>query len=128
MMARKRRKSKLSRADLSGIAYGLGKFGDMLVMMGEITKIEREGKLDKLWRKFSRSNPGELLSEIANDPDLSAKVAFFAMKLEEVFSMIEEKDPFEMSSNEQIEAGKIFKELSSLLNEIVEGMERQGNP
>jgi len=128
MMARKRRKSKLSRAAWCGIEHGMGKFGDMLVMMGEITKIEREGKLDKLWRKFSRSNPGELLSEIANDPDLSAKVAFFAMKLEEVFSMIEEKDPFEMSSNEQIEAGKIFKELSSLLNEIVEGMERQGNP
>ena len=33
-----------------------------------------------------------------------------------------EKDPLEMSADEQIEAGKSFKEFSSLLNEVVDGM------
>lgn len=57
-MARKRRKPKLSKKDLKEIAYGLDKFGDMLVMMGEIVKMVKEvGDFDRQWRKLFFADP-----------------------------------------------------------------------
>lgn len=71
---------------------------------------------------FFRRSP-ELFSELENNPELSYKLELFETKLEEAVLITEEKDPDEMQPDEQIEAGKKFKELSSVINEIVESME-----
>lgn len=94
-------------------------------MMGEIVKIEKEVRQsDKLMRKLFRADTSdELFSVIENDPELLGKVVTIVTKLEVISQIMEEKDPFEMPPDEQIEAGKSFKEFSSLLNEIVDGME-----
>ena len=120
---RKRRTTKLSKDDLSKIADGFDKFGDMLIMLGLIVQTEQEvRKFDKHWRRLFRADPEELFSEIEGNPELSEKMALFAVKLAEVFSITEETDPYELQPDEQIEAGKSFKDVSRLLNEIVEGM------
>ena len=124
MPARKRRKTKLSKEDLRKIAYGFDKFGDMLVMMGEVVRIEKEvSQLDKLMRKLFRAEtPNELFSAIENDPALFDKVVSLLTRMEVISQIMGEKDIFEMQPDEQIEAGKTLKEFSGLLNEIVEGM------
>ena len=124
MPARKRRKTKLSKEDLRKIANGLNKFGDMLIMMGEVVRIEKEvSQLDKLMRKLFRAEtPNELFSAIENDPALFDKVVSLLTRMEVISQIMGEKDIFEMQPDEQIEAGKTLKEFSGLLNEIVEGM------
>jgi 5'-deoxynucleotidase YfbR-like HD superfamily hydrolase len=126
MRVKRRRKPKLSQAELSKIAYGWDKFGDMLMMMGEIVKIEKEvSQLDKLMRKLFRAEtPNELFSVIENDPVLFERVVSLLTKMEVISQIMGEKDIFEMSADEQIEAGRSLKEISGLLTEIVEGMEQ----
>ncbi|MCK4475527.1 MAG: hypothetical protein KAU16_02265 [Methanophagales archaeon] len=122
---RRRRKPELSNDELSKIAYGLNNFGDMLVMLGEIEKREKEvSKLDKLMEKFFRADNREVISAIENNPELIDKAAALAEKWE-ALSSIMENDPLELSPDERIEAGKSLKEFSSLLKEIVEGMEEE---
>jgi 5'-deoxynucleotidase YfbR-like HD superfamily hydrolase len=120
---RKRRKPELSKEELMKVAYGLSKFGDMLVMMGEIVEMDKElRKSEKLMKKLFRTDIEGLFSAIEADSALSAKIASFVTKLA-MLSSIMEKDFFEMSPDEQIEAGKGLKEFSSLLKEIAESME-----
>ena len=122
---RRRRKPELSNDELSKIAYGLNNFGDMLVMLGEIEKREKEvSKLDKLMGKFFRADNRAVISAIENNPELIDKAASLAEKWE-ALSSIMENDPLELSPDERIEAGKSLKEFSSLLKEIVEGMEEE---
>lgn len=122
---RRRRKPELSNDELSKIAYGLNNFGDMLVMLGEIEKREKEvSKLDKLMEKFFRADNREVISAIEKNPELIDKAAALAEKWE-ALSSIMENDPLELSPDERIEAGKSLKEFSSLLKEIVEGMEEE---
>ncbi len=120
---RKRRKPELSKEELMKLAYGLSKFGDMLVMMGEIVEMDKElRKSEKLMRKLFRTDIEGLFLAVEADSELSAKIASFVTKLA-MLSSIMEKDLFEMSPDDQIEAGKGLKEFSSLLKEIAESME-----
>ena len=123
MKVRGRRKPKISKDDLRKVAHGLDRFGEMLVMMGEMAEIDKElRKLEKVMRKLFRADPYDVFSGTEEDSELSAKVVSFMTKLVELTSIME-KDPFEMSPDEQIEAGKALKDFSSLLKEIAESME-----
>ena len=123
MRDRRRRKPKISKEELMKVAQGLNKFGDVLVMMGEMEEIDKElRKLEKVMRKLFRADPHDVFSGTEDDSELSAKMVSFMTKLLEL-TPIMEKDPFEMSPDEQIEAGKGLKEFSSLLKEIAESME-----
>jgi hypothetical protein len=123
MRAKRRRKPKLTKAELSEISSGLNNIGDLLVMMGEIEKREKEMKnIDKLMRKLFRADDRGLISVIENNPELMYKAAALAQKWEAITSAME-KDPYDMEPDEQIEAGESLKDFSSLLKEIAEGME-----
>ncbi|MDI6886978.1 MAG: hypothetical protein QMD22_11715 [archaeon] len=123
MRVKRRRKPKISKDELRRVAHGLDRFGEMLVMMGEIAEIDKELRnLEKVMRKLFRTDPLDVFTGIEEDSELLAKVVFFTTKLVELSSMME-KDPFEMSPAEQIEAGRNLKEFSSLLKEIAEGIE-----
>lgn len=122
MRTKKRRKPKLSKAELYEISSGLDDIGDILVMMGEIEKRENEIKnIDKLMRKLFRADDRGLISVIEKSPDLMDKAAALAQKWAMLSSAME-KDPYDMEPDEQIEAGKSLKEFSNLLKEIAEGM------
>jgi len=57
MRTKKRRKPKLTKAELYKISSGLDGIGDILVMMGELEKREKEMKdIDKLMRKLFRAD------------------------------------------------------------------------
>jgi len=123
MRTKRRRKPKLSKAELSEISFGLNNIGDLLVMMGEIEKREKEMKdIDKLMRKLFRADDRGLISVIENNPELMDKAAALAQKWEMLASTME-KDPYDMEPDEQIEAGESLKDFSSLLKEIAEAME-----
>jgi hypothetical protein len=125
MRVSRRRKPKLSKEELRKIAYGLNNFGDMLVMLGEIEKREKEMRnLDKLMRKLFRADNREVISALENNPELIDKAAALAEKWE-ALSSIMENDPLELSPDERIEAGKSLKEFSTLLKEIAESMEEE---
>jgi hypothetical protein len=125
MRVSRRRKPKLSKEELKKIAYGLNNFGDMLVMLGEIEKREKEMRnLDKLMRKLFRADNREVISALENNPELIDKAAALAEKWE-ALSSIMENDPLELSPDERIEAGKSLKEFSTLLKEIAESMEEE---
>ncbi|MBE0516850.1 MAG: hypothetical protein IBX41_05595 [Methanophagales archaeon] len=122
MRVKRRRKPKISKDELRRVAQGLDRFGEMLVMMGEIAEIDKELRnLEKVMRKLFLTDPLDVFTGIEEESELLAKVVSFTTKLVELSSMME-KDPFEMSPAEQIEAGRKLKEFSSLLKEIAEGI------
>ncbi|MGB3457893.1 MAG: hypothetical protein WBB08_01065 [Halobacteriota archaeon] len=122
MRTKKRRKPKLTKAELYETSSGLNGIGDILVMMGELEKREKEMKnIDKLMRKLFRADDRGLISVIENNPELIDKAAALAQKWEMLSSTME-KDPYDMEPDEQIEAGESLKEFSNLLKEIAEGM------
>ena len=121
---RRIRKPKLSKEDLMNLAFGLNKFGDMYVMMGEIE--EEVGDFGNLMRKLERSDPAEILLAIDADPALSAKTMSFIMGFNQLSSLME-KDLSEMPPEEKIELGEGLKELADLFTEIVESIEEREN-
>lgn len=122
MRTKKRRKPKLTKAELYEISSGLDGIGDLLVMTGELAKREKEMKnIDKLMRKLFRADDRGLISVIENNPELIDKANALAQKWGMLTSAME-KDPDDMEPEEQIEAGESLKDFSSLLKEIAEGM------
>ncbi len=122
MRAKRRRKPKLTKAELYEISSGLNGIGDLLVRMGELEKSEKGMKnIDKLMRKLFRADDRGLIPVIANNPELMDKMAALAQKWE-MHSSTLEKGPYDMNPDEQIEAGESLKDFSSLLKEIAEGM------
>ena len=119
---RRIRKPKLSKEDLGNLAFGLNKFGDMYVMMGEIE--EEVGDFGNIMRKLERSDPVEILLAIDADPALTAKTMSFIMGFDQLSSLME-KDLSEMPPGEKIELGEGLKELADLFAEIVESIEEK---
>ena len=119
-MRNRKRRPKISKDELREIAQGLNTFGDMLVMMGEIEKREKElRRVDRLMRKFFRADDHEFFLALQDDPDLLANAADLASK----WAMLSEtldKDPYDMSPDDRIEAGESYKELSHFFSEIAE--------
>lgn len=115
MRTKKRRKPKLTKAELYEISSGLDGIGDLLVMMGELEKREKEMRnIDKLMRKLFRADDRGLISIIENNPELIDKAAALAQKWEMLSSAME-KDPYDMEPDEQIEAGESLKEFRTCL-------------
>jgi hypothetical protein len=124
---KRRRKPKVSKEELKEVAEGLGKLGEMLEMLGKIAGIDKElKKTDRLMNKLFRADPTELFAAVEEDYELSAKLASFVTKLAMLASIME-KNPMEMTPDEQIEAGKGLKEFSGLLKEMAECMEETEN-
>ncbi len=121
---RRIRKPKLSKEDLMNLAFGLNKFGDMYMMMGEIE--EEVGDFGNLMRKLERSDSAEILLAIDADPALSAKTMSFMMGLDQL-SLRMEKDLYKMPPEEKIELGEGLKELADLFTEIVESIAEREN-
>ena len=119
---RRIRKPKLSKEDLSNLAFGLNKFGDMYLMIGEIE--EEVGDFGNLMRKLERSDPVEILLAIDADPELTAKTMSFIMGFDQ-FSSQMEKDLSEMPPEEKIELGEGLKELADLFAEIAESIKER---
>jgi len=109
---------KLSNEELKELATGLENFGDMLIMMGTLAKLEKELiGLDILMKKLFKPDNRDLFLIIGANPELMGKVTDIMTK----WKLIEEKSPLELTPEEKIEVGKSFKEFSSLLTGIVGG-------
>ena len=118
--SRRRKKPKLSKYDLERLTYGLDKFGDLYVTMGEL---EGEvGDLGNFMRKFERSDPLEMLLAIDADPELSDKADSLLEGFLDLSSLME-MDLSEMEPGEKIEVGGRLKELSDLFMAVAERME-----
>jgi hypothetical protein len=118
MMATGIKEQELSNDELKEIASGLNSFGDMLIMMGKLAKIEKElTGLDKLMNRLFQADNRELFLAMGSKPELMDKAVGLVKKWE----ILAEKDPLELLPDEQIEVGTSFKEFSSLLTEIIGG-------
>ncbi len=110
---------KLSNEELREVAAGLNNFGDMLIMMGELAKLEKElSGLDKLLAKLFKPENRDLFQVMEGDPELWDKASTLMTK----WKVLEGKAPLELSPDEQIEVGESFKGFSSLLIRVVESM------
>lgn len=118
--SRRRKKPKLSKYDLERVAYGLDKFGDLYVTMGEL---EGEvGDLGSFMRKVERSDPLEMLLALDADPELSGKADSLFEEFRELSSLME-MDLSEMAPGEKIEVGGRLKELADLFMAVAERMD-----
>ena len=118
--SRRRKKPKLSRYDLERLAYGLDKFGELYVTMGEL---EGEvGDLGNFMRKLERSDPLEMFLALDADPELSDKADSLFEGFLNLSSLIE-MDLSEMTSGEKIEVGSRLKELADLFMAVAERMD-----
>jgi len=108
----------LSDDELRELASGLSDFGDVLIMMGTLAKLEKELiGLDILMKKLFKPDNRDLFLIIGANPELMGKVTDIMTK----WKLIEEKSPLELTPEEKIEVGRSFKEFSSLLTGIVGG-------
>ncbi|MFV9676138.1 MAG: hypothetical protein ACNYVW_00545 [Methanosarcinales archaeon] len=122
--SRRRKKPKLSKYDLERVAYGLDKFGDLYVTMGEL---EGEvGDLGNFMRKVERSDPLEMLLAIDADPELSDKADSLLEGFLNLSSLLE-IDLSEMEPGEKIEVGGRLKELADLFMAVAERMENRAD-
>jgi len=120
--SRRKKKPKLSKYDLERVAYGLDKFGDLYVTMGEL---EGEvGDLGSFMRKVERSDPLEMLLALDADPELSGKADSLFEEFRDLSSLVE-MDLSEMTPGEKIEVGSRLKELADLFMAIAERMENR---
>jgi len=120
--SRRKKKPKLSKYDLERVAYGLDKFGDLYMTMGEL---EGEvGDLGSFMRKVERSDPLEMLIAIDADPELSDKADSLLEGFLDLSSLME-MDLSEMAPGEKIEVGGRLKELADLFMAIAERMENR---
>ena len=117
-MPRKQRKLKVSRDEIREAADALDKVGELLLFLGELGDIDKKfKKLDKVMTKILDSDPLVLFPRM----DETTMTSIMASMMR--FSSVANKDPVRMRPDEQREAGRALKELSSLFNKLAEGME-----
>ena len=109
MLARKQRKLKVSRDEIREAADALDKVGELLLLLGELG--------DKVMIKIFDSDPLVLFPRM----DETTMTSIMASMMR--FSSVADEDPVRMRPDEQREAGRALKELSSLFNKLAEGME-----
>jgi hypothetical protein len=116
---------KLSTEELSEVAIGLNSFGDMLVMMGKLAKLEKDlSGLDELMKRLFQPANRDLFMVMEANPELMDKASALMMK----WKVLEDKDPAELSPDEQIEVGESFKGFASVLNQIVSSVAEEKTP
>ncbi|MHC1600677.1 MAG: hypothetical protein ACXQS5_07700 [Candidatus Methanospirareceae archaeon] len=109
---------KLSNEELKELATGLENFGDMLIMMGTLAKLEEKlTSLEELMEKLFHADNRDLFLAMETNPELMAKATEIITK----WRPLAGKDPMELLPDEQIEVGTSFKEFSSLLTEVIGG-------
>ena len=116
---------KLSNEELNEVATGLNSFGDMLIMMGTLAKLEKDlSGLDELMKRLFQPANRDFFMVMEANPELMDKASALMMK----WKVLEDKDPAELSPDEQIEVGESFKGFSSVLNQIISGVEEEKTP
>ena len=110
---------KLSTEELSELTAGLSNFGDMLVMMGKLAKLEKElSGLDELMKRLFQPDNRDFFMVLEANPELMDKTAALMTK----WKLLEDKDPSKLSPDEQIEVGESFKGFANVLTQVVESM------
>ena len=110
---------KLSTEELSELTTGLSNFGDMLVMMGKLAKLEKElSGLDELMKRLFQPDNRDLFMVMEANPELMDKASALMTK----WKLLEDKAPSKLSPDEQIEVGESFKGFASLLTQVLESM------
>jgi hypothetical protein len=116
---------KLSTEELSELTTGLSNFGDMLVMMGKLAKLEKDlSGLDELMKRLFQPANRDFFMVMEADQELMDKASALMMK----WNVLEDKDPAELSPDEQIEVGESFKGFSSVLNQIISSVAEEKTP
>lgn len=116
---------KLSTEELSELTAGLSNFGDMLVMMGTLATLEKDlSGLDELMKRLFQPDNRDFFMVMEANPELMDKASALMMK----WKVLEDKDPAELSPDEQIKVGKSFKGFSSVLNQIISGVAEEKTP
>jgi hypothetical protein len=116
---------KLSNEELSEVVIGLNSFGDMLVMMGKLAKLEKDlSGLDELMKRLFQPANRDLFMVMEANPELMDKASALMMK----WKVLEDKDPAQLSPDEQIEVGESFKGFASVLNQIVSSVAEEKTP
>jgi hypothetical protein len=110
---------KLSTEELRELTTGLHNFGDMLVMMGKLAKLENEmSGLDELMKRLFQPGNRDLFMVMEANPELMDKASALMM----TWKLLEDKDPSKLSPDEQIEVGESFKGFASLFTQVLESM------
>ena len=116
---------KLSNDELKEVAIGLNSFGDMLIMMGTLAKLEKDvSGLDELMKRLFQPANRDLFMAMESNPELMDKALALMMK----WKVLEAKDPVQLSPDEQIEVGESFKGFASVLDQIMSGVAEEKSP
>jgi hypothetical protein len=110
---------KLSTKELSELTTGLHNFGDMLIMMGKLAKLEQElSGLDELMKRLFQADNRDLFMVMEANPELMDQASALMTK----WKLLEDKDPTKLSPDEQIEVGESFKGFARVLTQVVASM------
>jgi hypothetical protein len=110
---------KLSTEELRELTTGLHNFGDMLVMMGKLAKLEKElSGLDELMKRLFQPGNRDLFMVMEANPELMDKASALMM----TWKLLEDKDPSKLLPDEQIEVGESFNGFANLLTQVLEGI------
>jgi hypothetical protein len=110
---------KLSTEELRELTTGLHNFGDMLVMMGKLAKLEKElSGLDELMKRLFQPGNRDLFMVMEANPELMDKASALMM----TWKLLEDKDPSKLLPDEQIEVGESFNGFANLLTQVLEGL------
>ena len=121
---RRRRTSTVSTTDFLELAYGLDKWGEIFIKMGEVEQLQREaGDFAKLLRKLDRVGPREFLAMINGNPSLMVRLNAFYERFGAFAEETSTKSLVDLSAEEQIELGRNCKELSQLITELADSVE-----
>jgi len=116
---------KLSNKELNEVATGLNSFGDMLIMMGKLAKLEKDlSGLDELMKRLFQPANRDLFMVMDANQELMDKASALMTK----WKVLEDKDPTKLSPDEQIEVGESFKGFSSVLNQIISSVAEEKTP
>ena len=116
---------KLSTKELSELTTGLHNFGDMLIMMGKLAKLEQElSGLDELMKRLFQADNRDLFMVMEANPELMDQASALMTK----WKLLEDKDPSKLSPDEQIEVGESFKGFASVLNQVIRSVAEEKTP
>ncbi len=125
MVANVNGEEALSKSELLELTSGLDSFGEMLIMMGKIAKLEKAvSHLDTLMNKLFQAENRALIFAMETNPELMDKAEDLALKWEALAG----KDPMDLLPDEQIELGTSFKDFSRLFIEVVDRLLQDETP
>ena len=107
---------KLSKKNILTLIDTINKFGDLVI---EIGKLEKEIGTFEDFQEIFEKNIFGIISDIDSRPEISEKLGKILVRFVSLTAYI--KEDFNKTSPEnKIKAGKIIKEIGSLMNEIAD--------